>query len=70
MMMVMELPSTKSDSVWCEISRKWEFCSSKFIWDASDVQIVEPIVPPCEDWSTMEKLKEKEVVGIYISDIR
>jgi DNA polymerase-3 subunit alpha len=36
--------------------------------DASDVQIVEPIVPPCEDWSTMEKLaKEKEVVGIYIS---
>ena len=36
--------------------------------DASDVQIAEPVVPPCEDWSTMEKLaKEKEVVGIYIS---
>jgi DNA polymerase III subunit alpha len=36
--------------------------------DASDVQIAEPIVPPCEEWSTMEKLaKEKEVVGIYIS---
>jgi DNA polymerase-3 subunit alpha len=36
--------------------------------DSSDVQIAEPIVPPCEDWSTMEKLaKEKEVVGIYIS---
>ncbi len=36
--------------------------------DTSDVQIAEPIVPPCEDWSTMEKLaKEKEVVGIYIS---
>lgn len=36
--------------------------------DASEVQIAEPIVPPCEDWSTMEKLaKEKEVVGIYIS---
>jgi DNA polymerase-3 subunit alpha len=36
--------------------------------DTSDVQIPEPIVPPCEDWSTMEKLaKEKEVVGIYIS---
>ncbi len=36
--------------------------------EASDVQIAEPIVPPCEDWSTMEKLaKEKEVVGIYIS---
>ncbi|HEX8270012.1 MAG TPA: DNA polymerase III subunit alpha [Flavobacterium sp.] len=36
--------------------------------EASDVQIPEPIVPPCEDWSTMEKLaKEKEVVGIYIS---
>ena len=36
--------------------------------EASDVQIAEPIVPQCEDWSTMEKLaKEKEVVGIYIS---
>ncbi len=36
--------------------------------ESSDVQIEEPIVPPCEDWSTMEKLaKEKEVVGIYIS---
>ena len=36
--------------------------------ESSDVQIAEPIVPPCDDWSTMEKLaKEKEVVGIYIS---
>ena len=31
-------------------------------------QIPEPIVPPCEDWGTMEKLRrEKEVVGIYLS---
>ena len=36
--------------------------------DTSEVQIAEPTVPPCEEWSTMEKLaKEKEVVGIYIS---
>jgi DNA polymerase-3 subunit alpha len=36
--------------------------------ETSDVQIPEPVIPPCEDWSTMEKLaKEKEVVGIYIS---
>ena len=36
--------------------------------DASDVQIPEPEVPPCEQWGTMEKLRrEKEVVGIYIS---
>ncbi len=36
--------------------------------DASDVQIAEPEVPPCEEWGTMEKLsKEREVVGIYIS---
>jgi DNA polymerase-3 subunit alpha len=36
--------------------------------DASEVQIPEPVVPPCEEWSTMEKLaKEKEVVGIFIS---
>lgn len=36
--------------------------------ESSDVQIAEPIVPPCEEWNTMEKLaKEKEVVGIYIS---
>jgi len=36
--------------------------------DASEVQIPEPEVPPCEEWGTMQKLKqEKEVVGIYIS---
>ena len=36
--------------------------------DASDVQISEPEVPPCEEWGTMEKLaQEREVVGIYIS---
>ncbi|MEX0289296.1 MAG: DNA polymerase III subunit alpha, partial [Flavobacteriaceae bacterium] len=36
--------------------------------DASEVQIPEPVVPPCESWGTMEKLRrEKEVVGIYIS---
>ncbi|MCF7567487.1 DNA polymerase III subunit alpha [Sabulilitoribacter arenilitoris] len=35
---------------------------------ASDVQIAEPQVPPCEEWGTMEKLaQEREVVGIYIS---
>ncbi|WP_452222307.1 DNA polymerase III subunit alpha [Lacinutrix salivirga] len=35
---------------------------------ASDVQIAEPEVPPCEEWGTMEKLaQEREVVGIYIS---
>ena len=36
--------------------------------DASEIQIAEPLLPPCDEWSTMEKLaKEKEVVGIYIS---
>ena len=36
--------------------------------ESSEVQIPEPLVPPCEEWGTMEKLKrEKEVVGIYIS---
>jgi DNA polymerase III subunit alpha len=36
--------------------------------DTIEAQIAEPSIPPCEDWSTMEKLaKEKEVVGIYIS---
>ncbi|QDO93536.1 DNA polymerase III subunit alpha [Formosa sediminum] len=36
--------------------------------EASDVQIEEPLVPPAEDWGTMEKLaREKEVIGIYIS---
>jgi DNA polymerase III subunit alpha len=36
--------------------------------EASDVQIPEPVVPPCEEWHTMEKLaREREVVGIYIS---
>lgn len=36
--------------------------------EASEVQIPEPEVPPCDSWGTMEKLRrEKEVVGIYIS---
>ncbi|WP_353780075.1 DNA polymerase III subunit alpha [Winogradskyella sp. 3972H.M.0a.05] len=36
--------------------------------NASEVQIPEPQVPPCEEWGTMEKLaREREVVGIYIS---
>ncbi len=36
--------------------------------EASEVQIPEPEVPPCEEWSTMKKLKqEREVVGVYIS---
>jgi len=36
--------------------------------DASEVQIPEPVVPPCEEWGTMQKLaQEKEVVGVYIS---
>ncbi|WP_044402017.1 DNA polymerase III subunit alpha [Lacinutrix sp. Hel_I_90] len=35
---------------------------------ASDIQIAEPLVPPCETWGTMEKLaQEREVVGVYIS---
>ncbi|MCG8476048.1 MAG: DNA polymerase III subunit alpha [Cytophagales bacterium] len=34
----------------------------------SGVQMPEPEVPKCDEWSTMDKLnKEKEVVGIYIS---
>lgn len=36
--------------------------------DASEVQIPEPEVPPCEEWGAMKKLKqEREVVGVYIS---
>jgi len=36
--------------------------------DSSEVQIAEPSIPNCDEWSTLEKLaKEKEVVGIYIS---
>ncbi len=31
-------------------------------------EIAEPVIPPCEEWSTLEKLnQEKEVVGIFIS---
>ena len=36
--------------------------------EASEVQIPEPEVPPCEEWGTMKTLsKEREVVGVYIS---
>ncbi|MGI9546418.1 MAG: DNA polymerase III subunit alpha, partial [Flavobacteriaceae bacterium] len=35
---------------------------------SSEVQIPEPVVPPCESWGAMETLrKEKEVIGMYIS---
>jgi DNA polymerase-3 subunit alpha len=35
--------------------------------ESSDVQIAEPVIPPCEDWSTMEKLpKRKSSRNIYI----
>ena len=35
---------------------------------ASEVEIAEPQIPPCETWGTMEKLaQEREVVGVYIS---
>ena len=34
----------------------------------SEVEIAEPLIPPCETWGTMEKLaQEREVVGVYIS---
>jgi len=36
--------------------------------EASEVQIPEPEVPPCEPWHTMRTLKaEKEVVGLFLS---
>lgn len=36
--------------------------------DAQEVQMPEPKIPNCPEWTTMERLqKEKEVVGIYIS---
>ncbi|OYU84622.1 MAG: DNA polymerase III subunit alpha [Flavobacterium sp. BFFFF2] len=36
--------------------------------ESSDIQIPEPQIPSCDEWTTMHKLaQEKEVVGIYIS---
>jgi DNA polymerase-3 subunit alpha len=36
--------------------------------ESSDVQIPEPVVPPCDDWGTMQKLsQERDVVGVFIS---
>ena len=36
--------------------------------DSSEVQIPEPIIPPCEPWHNMKTLKaEKEVVGLFLS---
>jgi DNA polymerase-3 subunit alpha len=36
--------------------------------DSSEVQIPEPVVPPCEPWHNMKTLKaEKEVVGLFLS---
>ncbi len=36
--------------------------------DSSEVQIPEPVIPPCEPWHNMKTLKaEKEVVGLFLS---
>ncbi len=36
--------------------------------ETSDVQLDEPVIPPCDEWHIMEKLsKEKEAIGMYIS---
>ncbi|QSS97837.1 DNA polymerase III subunit alpha [Psychroflexus sp. ALD_RP9] len=36
--------------------------------EASEVQIPEPEVPPCDPWHTMKTLKaEKEVIGLFLS---
>ena len=36
--------------------------------EESDVQIPEPVIPPCEPWSNLEELaRERDVVGLYIS---
>jgi len=36
--------------------------------ESTEVILFEPVVPPCEPWSTLDQLKnEKEVTGIYIS---
>jgi len=36
--------------------------------EESEVQIPEPIIPPCEAWSNLEELaRERDVVGLYIS---
>jgi DNA polymerase-3 subunit alpha len=38
----------------------------RWLFRGSDVQIEEPVIPPCEDWSTMEKLRERGCRNIYI----
>ncbi|XOD69211.1 MAG: DNA polymerase III subunit alpha [Flavobacteriales bacterium AspAUS03] len=36
--------------------------------DSIEIEVLEPVLPPCEPWPAISKLsKEKEVVGIYIT---
>ncbi|MCK5782331.1 MAG: DNA polymerase III subunit alpha [Flavobacteriales bacterium] len=36
--------------------------------EESEVQIPEPVIPPCEPWGNLEELaRERDVVGLYIS---
>lgn len=36
--------------------------------EASEIKMTEPVVPQCEEWPTMHKLRcEKEVVGLFLS---
>ena len=48
--------------------KKLKISQVSLFGDASEVQIPEPEVPPCEEWGTMEKLhaKKKWLVSIFL----
>jgi hypothetical protein len=40
--------------------KKMKLVAGKSVRESSDVQIAEPVIPPCEDWSTMENWPKRK----------
>ena len=58
-MKVTELLLEKAMRYGAKFQRNENSAQVSLFGDASEVQIAEPLVLPCEEWSTMEKLIKK-----------
>jgi DNA polymerase-3 subunit alpha len=59
MMRVMELPFEKAIR-YAQSFKKMKTRRRYLFGESSDVQIAEPVIPPCEDWSTMENWPKRK----------
>jgi DNA polymerase-3 subunit alpha len=55
----MELPFEKAIR-YAQSFKKMKTRRRYLFGESSDVQIAEPVIPPCEDWSTMENWPKRK----------